>query len=188
MNKQTSEEFMSENITGVIEKLEVQGPFEGKNGKPDYDRHLFTISGVKLTKLANIGIEPEFQEGDNVHAFFKQTVNGKFTNNYIIKLEKSTGYAKQSSSKKVNKDDTPPFKVESTSATVNTIKTQVNAPVTSKDISMEVSGLLQALIHTGHFTVNETNSLDVEKITKALSEALRLKRKVAKELEQKGTV
>lgn len=163
---------MSDNVIGVVEKIEVQGPFEGKNGKPDFDRLTFTVAGQKFTKLTNVGTGTEINEGDNVHVFFSQTQNGRFTNNNIIKIQHSdkaasTGGASKSSAKSYS----APKASSSNQST--------SGQTSSKDISMEVSGILQALINSGGMR----DTLESE-----LREALQLKRRVAQELEAKGAV
>jgi hypothetical protein len=164
---------MSDNAFGLIEKIEVQGPFEGKNGKPDFDRLTFTVGGKKYTKLTNVGVGTELNEGDNVHVFFNSTQNGKFTNNNIIKIELSDKQASSTGSSTATKKST------ASTASASRTTTTASSQTTTKDISMEVSGLLQALIHSG----GVRDTLEDE-----LRQVLQLKRRVAQELEAKGTV
>jgi hypothetical protein len=64
-------------------------------------------------------------------------------------------------------------------------------PIPSKDISMEVSGIVQALLGTGKY--NETNGdgniyISEKLLTEHVKRALRIKRQIASELEQTGSV
>jgi hypothetical protein len=92
---------------------------------------------------------------------------------------------------------TPPKKPEGLLATSSTkvpwestakvpLHTQ-HIPVTNRDISMEVSGLLQSLISTGHFTLGVGESeIALENLESALRDALKLKHNVVSDL-QAGT-
>jgi hypothetical protein len=102
--------------------------------------------------------------GQSVKVFYNE--NGKYKN--IVSL----GVAKKAVTTKTTKS--APWATKETTQTT----TQLITP-SSKDISMEVSGLLQAII-THHGLDGDTST--------RLRTALKLKREVASELETKGSV
>ncbi len=173
---------MSQNITGVLEKIEVTGPIAGKNGKPDFDRVTFTVGGKTFSKLTNVNADLGLEEGDTVHIFYTSVQNGRFTNNNVIKIET----VDSSSSISESTTSTAGTNTKTAKRAEGYLKTQTSPSITltsgsptTKDISMEVSGLLQAII--------TREGLDSETEGK-LRTALGLKRRVAQELEQKGSV
>jgi len=196
---------MNEPLTGKIESLRLEGPFlikKGKNEGKSFHTHKLTINGLELSQT-DFRKEPKSPAniGDNVKVLYTTSGNGKFINNYISELEvlddselqvnlTTTKSHTEVNSAKAVPQNKPSFKsiVEGNGVLIEVSKPQQTGLV-SKDTSMEVSGLLQALINTGNFTSDAVQGqLHLEELELSLKHVLRLKRQVALELEQNGTV
>jgi hypothetical protein len=173
---------MAEVIKGTVESVETK-TLERKDGKGSFEMTELKVDGKTFKGFTNkLGDLPS--EGDTVSITFQPVKNGKFTNNNIVSL------------------DVLPF--DGSKVTTKTLKESVTvaepkktAPqvlvgtvTTSKDISMEVSGLLQALISTNkYFNIEGDKTFLAEKLLEThLRLVLNLKRRVASELEDKGSV
>lgn len=193
---------MSETLTGQVQSVELTGPLtvqkEGRNKGKQFHIHTLRVNGISL-------IQYDFREhpeapasiGDNVHIIFSATGNGKTQSNTISKISLTNETFTVSSTPIVNtlksvlagKSIPTTAELMSKETKSNLMSKDVNiskyrefsttgsSPV-SKDTSMEVSGLLQALINSGV----------KDNLEGALREALKLKRKIALELETNGTV
>jgi hypothetical protein len=161
-------------VVGVVEDFKAFGPKEGKFGA--YYNHSYTIQGKKFTKNSN-SAEPLVTIGKTALIAYVPNITEKGTFNNA-----STVTLVDSSDSEVKESKTSsPFKSESTTTTsTKTSPTVVKSTTTSKDISMEVSGLLQALVSTGAYNTGNGLSQTLELDIRTL---LALKRRVASELE-----
>lgn len=163
-------------VVGVVEDFKAFGPKEGKFGA--YYNHSYTIQGKKFTKNSN-SAEPLVTIGKTALIAYVPNITekGTFNNASTVTLVDSNA-----SEFKESKTSSP-FKSESstTTSTTKTSPTVVKSTTTSKDISMEVSGLLQALISTGAY--GPTAALDIDLLGENLRRVLKLKRLIASELE-----
>jgi hypothetical protein len=177
---------MAESTTGVLEKVRKEGPFNGEHGA--YNKIHFEVNGFSGTKL--IGENFDFpEEGTNVKVEY--VPNGKYTKVLSVKqVEGSNTESKEV--KTTNKEKVAEVKSKTTSYKGKTEhqSSSVVSFTTSKDISMEVSGVLQALINTGQYNekTEKGTFLKQELLEMHLRLALTVKRNVAKELEETGTL
>ncbi len=184
---------MSETITGRVEEVNLVGPktvASGKNAGKSFFIHEIKLNGQKYSQFDfRQQPVPSALAGDNVNIVYTETTSsgkdGKtFTNRSINSIEVlgSSVVSTQSGSVQPALEphiaSTAAPQTVSTHTKSSTVSQDTKHPV-SKDTSMEVSGLLQALIH------NQGLSAGTEE---ALREALRLKRKIASELETNGSV
>lgn len=161
--------------------MQVEGPRTNKKGGEYFFVHIIG-GGNKFTTIQNTN-EVSESIGDLVNIAFESKVNGNFTNNTIKKieiLESGAGFVGQSGQPSVSNTvqaAAPKTTTQLLSKPNTGSSSQGTTP--SKDVSMEVSGLLQALINRG----TKTGDLESE-----LRNVLRLKRQIANELEQTGQV
>lgn len=159
-------------IQNVVLKGPFQGQFKNKDGSPKEFNVLEVQAGENKYTRFQSDDKMEVTTGDKVNIAY-ETKQGKFGEERIIKSVEVLESDSESAPFEVEKSDmnvaksTPPVARQ---ATANTV---------SKDTSMEVSGLLQALVNSGTPT---------EEIETRLRNLLNLKRKIAAELEQKGSV
>lgn len=155
-------------ITGKIDAFKAF-PKEGKHGA--YFNHSYTIGGKYYTK-SNNSEEPLYTVGSTVLVLFQENKSGEKVYNNIetITLSEETG---ETTAPTVENTPQAPTKTTTTTKTKTTTGVAVNnAP--NKDVSMEVSGLAQALITVG---------VPVNKLQENLIEVLKIKRAVAKRTE-----
>lgn len=173
-------------ITVTVEKVEIKECVSKKTGKKFYFHEIYG-GGDKYVVLRNDADQIE-SVGDLVNIAYETTQNGKFTNNTAKKIEVlSNDHATvfttttNDGNKASESRETEDKKTVEKSETKNTSTkgSGVSVPVTTRDISMEVSGLLQAIINH-HGLSNDTEG--------RLREALQIKRRLVNELEQTGTV
>lgn len=170
---------MAQLKTIVVESIEIKGPYKNKYGESFMqilkDKE---TSYSKFTKTA----APLASQGESLQVLFEIEDKGKYKNNKIIEVSKTslnndvpfeTKSSLKKEIKKIVNEDKPVLK-----ALANT--------TTSKDISMEVSGLLQALVSTGHYTNPNDGSLNLYTLELALDLALKIKRKAASDLENQS--
>lgn len=156
-------------VQGVVEKVYVNEGKEGKYGV--YYPQNIVVEGNRYSKISKTD-EPIAKEGDIVKLLFetkKGTYKGEETEfRNIEKLEIIGGGAVAPS------HENP--KIEPLRAH-NQVQSASHS--TSKDVSMEVSGLLQALLSTGHYGVGL--EMDLDALGQNLRDVLALKRQVAEE-------
>ncbi len=178
---------MSNPLQGQVEAVRLEGPFiikKGKNEGKTFSTHKLTVNGVELSQT-DFRKEPKSPAnvGDNVKVLYTTSGNGKFVNNYISELEVLDGSETPVVSKPQEKRADLQYRQVPEKPALEVTPLQrpqtVNINLVSKDTSMEVSGLLQALINSG---------VPQGELEAKLKAALRLKRQVALELEQNGTV
>jgi hypothetical protein len=159
-------------ITVRLENVTLDGPKMSKANKEYYFLHL-EANGQKYTMIQN---DSDIKEsvGDLVNIAYETKVNGKFTNNQAKKVEILPDQG-QGNGGTSNEAFDNSLKVSTTTYTKATI-------LPNKDISMEVSGLLQALINSGEYSARD-NNLEAD-----LRLLLNIKRKIAAELEATGRV
>lgn len=170
-------------IKGVVEDFKAFGPSKGQYG--EYYNHSYTVGGQRFSKFSPTA-EPLVQIGQTVTFVYQQnkSKDGSKTYNNIDSL-----VLEDTDSEQTTADDTvtetvaaTPVKTTKTThkSTPTTTKTTqvpaqtvlINTP--SKDVSMEVSGLAQALINSG---------VPLDKLENQLVEALLIKRSVARRVE-----
>ena len=155
---------------------------EGQYG-PFNTLHLM-IGGTEYSKIMKKDEVLDVASGDTLKTLKYSEGKGKSGTFYnILQYERqkgttsaatSTGRPMSSVAKDVQKTNTPST---NTAASSNTNKTTTT--FASKDISMEVSGIIQALIQAG---------VAIENLEHRTKSVLLLKRRIAKELEETGTV
>ncbi len=176
-------------LTTTIELQDVQinGPFTGKKGT-FFVHNLISEKGIKFGVFRNSNEQIE-SVGDTVHIAYesttKQVGDRTFTNNTAKKVELQNSEVPFNT---VTTSEPTALKTTTTNPKLKTkgVGTATLIGLPNKDISMEVSGLLQALINSGSYDLQSTegrNTLEAE-----LRLALNLKRKIASELEQTGGV
>ncbi len=143
---------MAKELTLTVDTAEVQD-LVSKQGKP-FKKLVVQADGNTYSKFFNKkDIVPN--SGDMVKLTIEEVNTGTATFLNIVDIKALKGTT--TTAKKADLD-TPPFKTAETKIT--TVTTAPISPsssklsfvtATSKDISMELSGLLQALIGTGHY-------------------------------------
>jgi len=189
---------MSEQLSGLVESVKLEGPFlikKGKNEGKEFHTHKLVVSGKELSQT-DFRKEPKApaSKGDNVNVLFTTSGNGKFVNNYISELRVlgSSELKKEISTPLMT---SPPKTVTYDAKVVSVVSKPLNNQV-SKDTSMEVSGLLQALVSTGGYVNKKHNPetgfdntfIEDKLLELHLRRLLTLKRKIALELEINGVV
>jgi hypothetical protein len=185
---------MALDINTTIDAVEIREK-TGQHGP--FNILAIKANGIEYTKIMKRGEVLEVAAGDEINLKFSEG-KGKMGGTFytILSLERLKGGStsqKTSNTTVDTSNDTSPFKSDAgfkaVSKATSRASQSTTAPVsfvTTKDISMEVSGLLQALISTGHFTGQD--GISNTALAGALRLVLRLKRDVAAELEQNGTV
>lgn len=188
---------MAESTIGILESVRHGELQPGKEGRNGYRKVDFTVNDLKGSKFVTDGLDfPE--EGANVKVEY--VPNGKFLK--ILSVKATTGSMEIKTT--TNKDKVTEVKGTTTSYKGKTSgDVEVGAFVrmneaskeqlvnytkssTSKDISMEVSGILQSLIGTGMYNDKSEKGIFIkeELLETHLRLALSVKRRVAKELEK----
>ncbi len=176
---------MADQVTVQVDTINVT-TVQRKDGTGTFEVvDILGDNGQKYKGFRNkIDVLPEV--GDTIEITYQAVKSGKYTNNNIVSVKAGSVLNAQT---KNNKE------TELTKVTLNSIKSTTATPMTaqklynqqtgttSKDISMEVSGLLQALIGTGKYTTDK-GATQFDALDNALREVLNLKRTVAQELEQ----
>ena len=183
-----------------VEDVSVRGPYQNQKTGEDYYAVNVKAGGVDLVKFQDSS-EPPVNKGDVVTIVYKTSKNkttGK-ASNQIQSIKQGVNATKQVAKTfdtEVNNTPVPQPKT-SLGAGIKSFKSTVEAAVpqasghVSKDTSMEVSGILQALLSTGQY--NRSNAqgqtfIEEKLLDQHLRRALRLKRSIANELEQNGQV
>lgn len=161
---------MAEVTHGRVTEVKVEGPFTGVSKKTGKE---YTYNNVKITVNGDIYSKMQFDDvspvsnGDLVKITFQTNTTKRGTFNNIIDIEesdethleesKTTGKSKSSSTK---------------------LSTSSSTPMLDRDLSMEVSGVVQALLSTGLYSNHEVG-LDTEALMEDAQKALQVKRTIA---------
>lgn len=153
----------------TVQDVEVQGPFTKKDGEGEYERHIYkSDSGEEYFSFAAVDSEPKLKVGDSVKVVVQTSTYRDTVSNKIVKILESKPQEKRATTQTKSK----PGKTTATTTVTTTHKS--SNPEREKNVSMEVSGLAQALITGG------TQLSDLED---RLRTVLDIKRRVAKDYE-----
>ncbi len=167
---------MTFQVKTLVEDIEVKGPFSNKKTGSEFDAHILKTKNGEFTQYVTKDKTPSVAKGDEVEIFYDESKGFKGTFNKVVKLIKLEASVK---SKPIDKPKTVTAQASVGHKATTEQKPHALNTLPSKDISMEVSGLLQALL---------TRGVPQEELEIALREVLNLKRRIAQELELKGSV
>ncbi len=173
---------MVQTATVIIEKEEVRGPFKSKKTGKDFHVKAFVDSNGIDYQTFDTAMKIPFNVP--VDMIFNATTNERNNKTYTQRMITAHKLADASSPPPKEVKPEPSFsKAPWETQTKQQLATQ-HIPVTTRDISMEVSGLLQSLISTGHFTPGVGESeIAFENLEGALRGALKLKHRVVSDLQ-----
>ncbi len=159
----------------TIKSREVSGPHQKKDGKGSYKLHKITTTDGEefslfgTTNSDNPTVNRKEVVGLDANAVVQMISekNGKFLKVLDLAVvggapsggsTQTTESFQEESKVLKSKKTTPPW--ESKTGTTSNTPSTLYAVSTSKDVSMELSGLIQALIGTGHYHTSRQVQLD----------------------------
>jgi len=167
---------MSEAKLVTISSVEVTGPHTKKDGKGKYMRHnVTTTEGENFSLFGSTTSENPVVGGEEIsglvsgsQAYIIFERNGKFVNVQKLSISETSNSSSNSSSssekpvvmKNVKNGTKTSVSSIATSSVSSSSGNSMTSSPTLKDVSMELSGLLQAFISTGHYQELREVTLD----------------------------
>ncbi len=118
-------------VEGVLDDVQVKGPFKAKTGDHSFNTHEYYLEGEKFAKFANVGVDPEFSAGDSVTILASEGQGAKGTYNKIIQIGKQG--TKLEAKTTVKKTYSKPMTTSLSTATQTTSSTATSGTKTYTD-------------------------------------------------------